>query len=348
MRKRVRGKYTYYYLDTGSNRRQEIALGTEYFLALRKYVELAIPHRAASEIKFGDALQRYIAEIVPTLSANTQHTHLSDAKHVSAFFSTAPIDQILPMHIRQFLDRHRTTPTTANRCKRLVSTVWNHARGWGYTNAPNPCTGIAGFSLAKRTVYISDTVFDAVYSHASAPLRDAMDLAYITGQRPADALLMSEHDIVDGYLILTQMKTKHPLRIVISGKLAQLIERIRQRKKAHKVVTAALLVNQWGKRLTAPTLRNQLVVARKAAAKAHPELAKEIEEFWFYDLRAKAADDTSDERGEQGGKRAPGTWKRQDNAASLPASRTHRATHKMTFCGKNPILRKKYGREKCL
>ena len=81
--------------------------------------------------------------------------------------------------------------------------------------------------------------------------------------------------------------------------LARQAHSLRQRKKAHKVVTAALLVNQWGKRLTAPALRNQFVVARKAAAKAHPELAKEIEEFWFYDLRAKAADDTSDERGEQ-------------------------------------------------
>jgi hypothetical protein len=172
--------------------RKEIALGTDYFLALQKYAELAIPQRVASTIKFGDALQRYLIEVVPTLSANTQHTHLSDAKHVNAFFSTAPIDQIRPLHIRQFLDRHKATPTTANRCKRLVSTVWNHARGWGYTNAQNPCEGIAGFSL-----------------------------------------------------------------------------------------------------------RNQFVIARKAAANAYPELASAIEKFRFYDLRAKAADDTSDERGEQ-------------------------------------------------
>jgi integrase len=299
MRKRVRGQHTYYYLDTGAKPRKEIALGTDYFLALQKYAELAIPQRVASEIKFGDALQRYLTEIVPTLATNTQHTHLSDAKHVSAFFGTAPIDQIRPMHIRQFLDRHKATPTTANRCKRLVSAVWNHARGWGYTNASNPCLGIAGFALAKRTVYISDTVFEAVYSHASAPLRDAMDLAYLTGQRPADTLRMSERDIVDGYLTVTQMKTKQPLRIIVSGKLAQLIERIRQRKRSYKVITAALLVNEWGKRLTAAALRNQFVMARKAAAIAHPKLASAIEKFRFYDLRAKAADDTSDERGEQ-------------------------------------------------
>lgn len=180
------------------------------------------------------------------------------------------------MHIRQFLDRHRDTPTTANRCKRLVSTVWNHARGWGYTDAQNPCAGIAGFSLPKRTVYISDTVFAAVYAHASAPLRDAMDLAYLTGQRPADALLMTEQDNVEGHLIVVQMKTKQPLRITVSRRLAQLIERTRERKKSHKVVAAALLVNEWGKRLTAPALRNQFEIARKAASRENPELANAI------------------------------------------------------------------------
>jgi integrase len=33
--------------------------------------------------------------------------------------------------------------------------------------------------------------------------------------------------------------------------------------------------------------------------KANPDLASAIEKFWFYDLRAKAADDTSDKRDEQ-------------------------------------------------
>jgi hypothetical protein len=58
--------------------------------------------------------------------------------------------------------------------------------------------------------------------------------------------------------------------------LAQWIDRIHERKSKHKVVTAALLVNEWGKRLTAPALRNQFVLARKAAAIARPELARGI------------------------------------------------------------------------
>ena len=137
-----------------------------------------------------------------------------------------------------------------------------------------------------------------MYTAASAPLRDAMDFAYLTGQRPGDALRMTAHDIIEGHLIVTQEKTKQPLRIVIRGKLAGLVKRIEERKATHKIETAALLVNMHGKRLTAPVLRNQFDDAKKKAAVATPDLAEAVKAFWFYDLRAKAADDTSDERGQ--------------------------------------------------
>lgn len=203
------------------------------------------------------------------------------------------------MHIRQFLDNHAAMPTTANRCKRVFSTMWNKARRWGYTDLPNPCEGIQGYSLAKRTVYITDAVYAAVYKQASDPLRDAMDLAYLPRQRPADALRMTERDIIDGHLIVTQEMTKQPLRIVISGQLADLVARVKARKATHSIVTAALLVNMHGKRMTSAVLRNHFDKARDTAAEKTPALAKEIKAFWFYDLRAKAADDTSDDRGEQ-------------------------------------------------
>ncbi len=177
--------------------------------------------------------------------------------------------------------------------------MWNHARGWGYTDLPNPCEGIKGYSLAKRTVYITDEVFATVYAHASAPLRDAMDLAYLTGQRPADTLRMTAHDIIDGHLIITQEKTKQPLRIMIRGQLAELLDRIAAPKEGHSIVTAALLTNMHGKRLTAAVLRNHFDDARTKAAEKTPKLSEAIRAFWFYDLRAKAADDTSDERGDQ-------------------------------------------------
>jgi integrase len=299
-RKQRSGKVYYYLYKKGEDgKRKEIALGDDFILALRKYADLNVIVAPSAGATFADLEKRYLVEAVPKLAASSARMYRSDIKHLLASFADAPLSQIKPMHIRQFLDDHADKPTTANRCKRVFSTMWNKARGWGYTDQPNPCEGIQGHSLEKRTIYISDVVFKAVWASASAPLRDAMDLAYLTGQRPADALKMTEHDIIEEHLIVTQEKTKQPLRIKIVGELAALIKRIEARKAGHKVKTAALLVNQHGKRLTAPALRSQFDKARDAASKAAPALAKSIKDFRFYDLRAKAADDTADGRGQE-------------------------------------------------
>lgn len=297
-RKQRSGK-TYYYLRLAGTPRREIPLGDDFILALRKYAEhntVEVPSAAAT---FADVAKKYQTEALPLLKPNTIKMHRSDLKHLLASFAAAPLDQIKPMHIKKLLAKHKATPTTANRCKRLFSTMWNHARGWGYTDLPNPCAGIKGFALDKRTNYITDELFKAVHGCASVALRDAMDLAYLTGQRPADVLRMSEHDILAGHLIITQGKTKQPLRIVVAGELADLLARIKVRKTGHKIVSSALLVNLHGKRLTPAVLRNHFDDARTAAAEKHPALADSIKAFHFYDLRAKAADDTSDERGDQ-------------------------------------------------
>jgi len=291
--------YFYMYKKGPDGKRKEIGLGADYILALKKYAELNIVVNPSTGATFADLEKRYLVDAVPKLAESSARMYRSDIKHLLESFSTAPLSQIKPMHIKNFLEDHADKPTTANRCKRVFSTMWNHARGWGYTDLPNPCGGIQGYTLKKRTVYISDVVYKAVWASASAPLQDAMDLAYLTGQRPADALKMTVHDMVDGHLIVTQEKTKQPLRIKLVGELATLLTRVEGRKAGHKVVTAALLVNEHGKRLTAPTLRSQFDKAKKAAAEKTPGLAKAIKEFRFYDLRAKAADDTADGRGEE-------------------------------------------------
>jgi len=53
-----------------------------------------------------------------------------------------------------------------------------------------------------------------------------MDLAYLTGQRPADLLKFNRSDIQDGTLLITQNKTGKKLHINIVGELGTLIERI--------------------------------------------------------------------------------------------------------------------------
>jgi integrase len=61
-----------------------------------------------------------------------------------------------------------------------------------------------------------------------------MDLAHLTGQRPADLLKLNRGDIRDGLLFFTQNKTGNKLRIEITGELNTLIKRILSRE--HKTM----------------------------------------------------------------------------------------------------------------
>jgi integrase len=299
-RERANGK-VYYFYDAGGKPRKEIPLGSDFILAIRKYAEMQINAPDPSEhILFSQVAKRYQTEEIPLKAKSTQSVQFSDMKHLLAFFSDppAPLEAIQPANIGMFLKKLKDKPTTANRCKRLFSHIWNKAREWGYTSLPNPANGIRGHSLEKRDVYIDDALFRLVYQHATVPLQDAMDLVYLTGQRPGDALRLSEQNVQNGQLVIKQGKTKATLRIAIVGELKALLERIRARKTGLKVNSIYLLVNENGLKLSQPTLRHRFTLAKEEAKKAHPKEAERIDAFWIYDLRAKAADDMSEQKGD--------------------------------------------------
>jgi integrase len=77
----------------------------------------------------------------------------------------------------------------------------------GFSDLPSPSASIMGYSIGKRAVYITDEVYNPVRNAATEDLRNAMDLAYLTGRRPSDAWRMTEDDIVSGFLIVNQGKT---------------------------------------------------------------------------------------------------------------------------------------------
>lgn len=309
LRKRLQksGK-TYYYFDAGGKPRKEIPLGDDYLLAVRKWAELmAAPASSVPVVTFIDLIEKYETEILLKLAKSTQATYRSDLKHLREFFGTptpAPLDGIRPKHIKLLLKWKKNQPTTANRLKRLTSTLFNFGRGEGYTDNENPCKGVIGWELDGRDVDISDEIFMAVYECADAPTQDAMDLAEATGQRPGDTLRMVEQDIKDGLLGIKQGKTKAKRRIRIVGRLDAVLTRIKARKASYKVWSSSLVVNSRGLPLTKWVLRDSFTEARRAAAlKAdaakNPASAAEIRAFWFYDLRAKAADDIAEIHGDQ-------------------------------------------------
>jgi len=136
-------------------------------------------------------------------------------------------------------------------------------------------------------------------------VKDAMDISYLTGQRPADVLKMMATDIRDGALEVRQNKTKKRLRILLDyangtrSELGKVIDRISARPR--KVRSLFLVATPAGSSLNRWTLRIRFDAARAAAAKEADEnetpemkaLAARIRAFQFRDIRPKAASETT-------------------------------------------------------
>lgn len=232
---------------------------------------------------FSVIAKRYVREIFPTKSVRTRRDNDKELANLLKVFAHMPIDAILPMHVREYLDvRGQVAQVRANREKALFSHIFNKAREWGYTATQNPCQGVKGFRETGRTRYVTDVEFDQVKAHAHYTVVDAMDLALLTGQRPADVLKIKRTDIRDGALWVVQNKTGARLGIEITGNLAEVIARINQRPR--KAISAYLIQDENGQPLSQFALRSRFDKART--------LAKV--DFQFRDIRAKAATDTGD------------------------------------------------------
>ncbi len=69
----------------------------------------------------------------------------------------------------------------------MLSHAYTKAIRWGLAD-DNPCRQVERNKEKPDDRYITDTEFMAVYRLAPGPVRDAMAIAYITGQRQADVL----------------------------------------------------------------------------------------------------------------------------------------------------------------
>lgn len=232
---------------------------------------------------FSVVARRYVREVFATKSVQTQRDNEKELTNLLRVFGHMPIDAIAPMHIRQYMDlRGQVAKVRANREKALFSHIFNKAREWGFTTGQNPCQGVKGFKETGRSRYVTDEEFALVKAQAHYTVVDAMDVALLTGQRPADVLKIKRSDIRDGALWVVQNKTGARLGIEVIGELAKVIERIIQTPR--KAISAYLIQEESGQPLSQFALRSRFDKARL--------LAKV--DFQFRDIRAKAATDTGD------------------------------------------------------
>ena len=273
-RRAGRRRDTYYYTGV----RPAINLGHDRAEALRQWAELESRGELAP-LTLADIAKRYTAIYVPTMAPRTQRDTDAELKRLLPVFGAMRPEDIRPHHVQTYLDR-RTALVRANREKARLSHLFNWARARGYTDVPNPCAGIRGHRERGRDRYVEDAEYLAVWQAADPILRDAMDLALYTGQRPGDLLRMQRSDIRDGVLHVRQGKTGTALRLRVDGALAEIIDRALSRQRS--AISHYLLADDRGQRITYDQLDRRFRSARKAAGV----------QFQFRDLRAKNASDT--------------------------------------------------------
>ena len=284
----------FYYRDATG---KEISLGCDLDIARIRWAELESKEKPADLTIMKGIFDRYIRDILPKKAARTQKDNLAELKQLRPMFDDAPIDSITPAAIAGYRDK-RTAKVRANRELATLSHVFNMAREWGLTTRENPCQGVRKNKEKPRDYYANDAVWDAVYQKAPAELKEAMDLAYLTGQRPADVLMMRRDDVEGDYLLVQQNKTQQRIRIFMvnddgrENSLGALIRVISERNAQHS--SSYLIVSKHGKRMTAAMLRKRWDEAREQAKKTAIEgedalLAGRIADFQFRDIRPKAA-----------------------------------------------------------
>lgn len=323
-KKGARGQ-TWYYLDKGvqpDGSRPWIPLGPSFPDALRAYAE-QVETVKAPPVTVPELLKRWNTATAADRKAGTLNDIKASLPGLMKFFGDppAPIDQVEPIHIRQYLDwrvaeakrakqeanekrakdgkaplviRGDEGKVRANREIAWFSAAWNWARDRGLTKALNPTVGVRRHKETGRKMYVEDEELAAILKHADEPLREAMELAYLIGQRPGDLRQILETDIRGGCIELEQAKTDAKLRIEVTGALAVLIERIKARKAGIPGVRSlALICDEKGQPLRKSGLRHRFDRAREAAAEAapNPAAAERMRAIQFRDLRAKAASD---------------------------------------------------------
>ncbi|WP_323828883.1 tyrosine-type recombinase/integrase [Pseudomonas sichuanensis] len=294
----------YYYDGRDDNgKRVEIPLGTDLDVAKVEWAKLDRKTVPKITRLLGDIFNRYERDVIPGKMPRTQKDNLLSLKQLRAAFGDAPIDAITPQIIAQYRDK-RTGKVRANREISLLSHIYNMAREWGITERDNPAAGVRKNKERPRDFYAGPEIWNAVYGCAAGELRDAMDLAYLTGQRPADVLSMRAVDCDSNYLQVAQSKTAKKLRIKlhthhVNNELGDLISKLIAQRVERKVRNPYLITTNDGRNVTPPMLRLRFDEARKKAAQNATQnndeiLAEQIKKFQFRDIRPKAASEIGD------------------------------------------------------
>ena len=164
-------------------------LGKDFQEAMTAYGRIIAPTGGMPEL-IDDTLTRAEDRCKPN---TLKQYKVAAGKIKKTFIEFAP-HQVKPLHVVQFLDCYRNSPSVANRTRTLLKLAFDLAVLRGLCES-NPVLSIPTMRENKRARYLTDEEYLRIWHHAPPVLQCIMDMCYLTGQRIGDILNIRLSDI---------------------------------------------------------------------------------------------------------------------------------------------------------
>ena len=200
-------------------------------------------------------------------------------------------DDPTPQFWRHYLDKHKDTPTAANRRLQLIKAAY----GWGFERGrvqQNPCTGVKLFSTPGRDRYVTDAEYDAVIELAQAWAASGrypylwimMELAYLLRARRAEVCGLQRRQIDGDRIQWARSKGSRGEITLITPRLKAAID---AGKALESDIISPWIVHRRGQQIK----KNAFDSGWQRLIKAALAAGLLTERFTFHDLKAKGVSD---------------------------------------------------------
>jgi integrase len=231
----------------------------------------------------------YKSDSFQKLAIRTRKDYTGYQKVITDAFGKMRPNAIEPHHVRMFMDllaKRRGTPdkpanATANRHKACLQKVCSWALQQGKLKS-NPCVGVEKCQENKRTRYINDFEYKAIYDHAVPSCQVAMEISYLCMARIGDVVALTVRDVLDEGLYIEQGKTGKKQIKQWSDRLRQAVNDARTLPRKQGMATTFLISKPDGSKYAVRSIQAQYETAKKLA---------KVDGCTFHDLKARGVSD---------------------------------------------------------
>ena len=257
-RKGIQQAYYYEHPRDEEGKRVLEPLGTDFAKAKQKWGEVeGVKVDKYTGNTLGAIYQKYMKWAEKTHISKLSQRTIKDRKnywtHLEPVFAHIDIDAFKPQWFLQYFES-RSSQVGAKKEIKFMSVMFNWAKLRGLCAIENPITGTTRQYKVKehRDILISKDEYNAVHKVSPGFIQDLMDMLYMAGTRPDEAISFRfSHDNVDE-LVYRMPKTQKIKRVAIGKDMRTLIDRRKKLLSSSKVtlIDPTILFDDKGQPLT--------------------------------------------------------------------------------------------------